>query len=368
MNKKDLQRLEGLLLLSLLHKTKNKRLSASIVGISVDTMTKYISFLENDIGTKLHLNRKNSCTFTSKGNELITKLKNLNIENWKVNNKRINLFDLKIIRGIFYLKAVSLYRNKRNASQILATSIDTINFYINHLQTSLQSELIKCDTQGSYLTNDGFSIIFKFDRITKFINFLIKQRYNRDKIIRLAIEKGINLSINTSNSSPVQDIIVFVDNPDLHTDDWDIAISFSKPQSDNLIVSYKRKVNCGFFASIDYLNNYGIPDNLSDIKKNHIILDGRTRPYADDKYCEFIDECENTRFIESANIAILDMVSYGVGICLVPLTIPRNDLIFLEHLSYSAEATLYLITHKSFNNIPKYRKAIDGCRKILDSI
>ena len=54
-------------------------------------------------------------------------------------------------------------------------------------------------------------------------------------------------------------------------DDWDIAISFSKPQSDNLIVSYKRKVNCGFFASIDYLNNYGIPDNLSDIKKNHII-------------------------------------------------------------------------------------------------
>ena len=176
MNKKDLQRLEGLLLLSLLHKTKNKRLSASIVGISVDTMTKYISFLENDIGTKLHLNRKNSCTFTSKGNELITKLKNLDIENWKVNNKRINLFDLKIIRGIFYLKAVSLYRNKRNTSQILATSIDTINLYINHLQTSLQSELIKCDTQGSYLTNDGFSIIFKFDRITKFINFLIKQK------------------------------------------------------------------------------------------------------------------------------------------------------------------------------------------------
>ena len=80
MNKMDLQRLEGLLLLSLLHKTKNKRLSASIVGISVDTMTKYISFLENDIGTKLHLNRKNSCTFTSKGNELITKLKNLDIE------------------------------------------------------------------------------------------------------------------------------------------------------------------------------------------------------------------------------------------------------------------------------------------------
>ena len=43
MNKKDLQRLEGLLLLTLLHKTKNKRLSASVLGISVDTLTKYIT-------------------------------------------------------------------------------------------------------------------------------------------------------------------------------------------------------------------------------------------------------------------------------------------------------------------------------------
>ena len=61
MNKRDLQRLEGLLLLALLHKTKNKRLSASVVGISVDTLTKYINFLEDDIGEKLQLNHKNSC-------------------------------------------------------------------------------------------------------------------------------------------------------------------------------------------------------------------------------------------------------------------------------------------------------------------
>ena len=368
MNKKDLQRFEGLLLLLLLYKTKNKRLSASIVGISVDTLKKYISFLENDIGSKLQLNNKNSCTFTPKGKELITKLKNLDIENWEINNKKINLFDLKIIRGIFYLKAISLYKNKRNTSQMLATSIDTINLYINYLQNSLQLELMKCDTQGSYLTDDGFAIIFKFDRISKFINFVIKQKSDRERIIRLALEKGINISINSFNTTSAQDITVFVDNPDLHADDWDIAISFSKPQSDNLIVPYKRKINCVFFASTDYLTNYGTPNDLDDIKKNHIVLDGRTRPYADEKYCEFIDECENTRFIENANIAILDMVSYGVGICLVPLTIPRNNLVHLKHLNYPTEATLYLITHKSFNNIPKYRQAIDDYRRILNSI
>lgn len=368
MNKKDLQRLEGLLLLTLLRKTKNKRLSASVVGISVDTLTKYINFLENDIGAKLHLNNKNSCMFTPKANELFSKLKNLDIENWIVNNKKINLFDLKNVKGIFYLKAISLYGNKRNASHMLATSVETINLYINYLQNSLQIKLMKCDTQGSYLTNDGFAIIFKFDRITKFINFLIKQKYDRDKTIRLALEKGINITINSANTSAEQNITVFVDNPDLHANDWDIAISFSKPQSDNLIVFYKRKINCGFFASTDYLSHFGIPQDLDDIKQNHVVLDGRTRPYADNKYCEFIDGCENTRFIENSNIAILDMVGYGAGICLVPLTIQKSNLVHLKHLQCHAEATLYLTIHKSFNNIPRYRQAMNDYRQILSSI
>lgn len=368
MNKRDLQRLEGLLLLTLLHKTKNKRLSASIIGISVDTLSKYINHLEDDIGTKLQINHKNSCKFTSKANELVSKLKNLDIENWEVGNKKINLFDLKNIRGIFYLKAISLYGNKRNTSQMLATSIETINLYIDYLQNSLQTSLLKCDTQGSYLTNDGALIIFKFDRISKFINILIKQKINDEHNIRLALEKGINISINSLNYPSIQDITIFADNPDLHFDDWDIAICFSKPQSDDLSVFYKRKISCGFFASIDYLNIFGTPCDLEDIKKNHVVLDGRTRAYADRNYCDFVDDCQNTRFIENANIALLDMVNYGVGICLAPITIPQNNLVHLKHLNCKAEATLYLITHKSFNHIPKYRQAMDHYRDVLSLI
>ena len=194
MNKRDLQRLEGLLLLTILYKTKNKRLCASLVGISVDTLTKYINFLEDDIETKLQLNYKNSCHFTSKGNELITRLKTLDFENWEVKDKKINIFDIKNIRGIVYHKAISLFGNKRNASLMLGASIETINLYTDYLQNSLQTSLIKCDNQGSYLTDAGAIIIFKFDRINKFIDHLIKQKYNQSKDIRLAVEKGICIS------------------------------------------------------------------------------------------------------------------------------------------------------------------------------
>ncbi|MBR1948666.1 MAG: hypothetical protein IKA30_02605 [Alphaproteobacteria bacterium] len=368
MNKRDLQRLEGLLLLALLHKTKNKRLSASVVGISVDTLTKYINFLEDDIGEKLQLNHKNSCAFTSKACELVAKLNNLDIENWVINNRKINIFDLKNIRGIFYLKAISSFTNKRNASQMLATSVETINLYIDYLQNSLGSSLMVCDNQGSYLTNDGFAIIFKFDRIIKFINRLIKQKTDKHKTIRLALEKGIDISLALFNRETEHDILVFSDNPDLHLNDWDIAISFSEPKSDGLTISYKRKIKCGFFTSADYLTNFGTPQNLDDIKQNHLILDGRTRPYADKNYCEFIDDCQNTKFIENSNIAILDTVGYGMGICLVPLIVPKNNLIYLDHLTCDAEATIYLSIHKSFNNILKYRQAIANYQEILSSI
>ncbi len=368
MNKRDLQRLEGLLLLTLLYKTKNIRLCASIIGISVDTLTKYINFLEDDIGTKLQLNHKNSCSFTSKGRELITKIKTLDIENWQLENKKINLFDLKNIKGIFYLKAISLFGNKRNASTMMSTSIETINLYIDYLQNSLQTTLMKCDNQGSYLTDEGAVIIFKFDRITKFINHLIKQKYNQNNHIRLALEKGIDIAPNMFGEINNQDITVFTDNPHLHSNEWDIAISFSEQQSDNLIMSYSRKIKCGFFTSLKYIDNFGTPKDLDDIKKNHLVIDGRNRPYADKNYCEFIDDCQNTRFIENSNIAILDTVSYGGGICLAPLTIHQNNLIYLEHLTCNIEATLYLYIHKSFNCIPKYKQAMNNYREALNLI
>ena len=240
--------------------------------------------------------------------------------------------------------------------------------YIGYLQNSLQLPLMNCDNQGSYLTNEGAIIIIKFDRIINFINHLIKQKYNTNKNIRLALEKGIDISASVLNDHSYQDITVFTDNPDLHLSEWDIAIGFSKPQSENVIVFYSRKIKCGFFASIDYLSNFGTPKDLEDVKKNHLILDGRNRSYADKNYCEFIDDCQNTRFIENSNIAILDTVVHGSGLCLAPLSIPRNNLVYLEHLSCNAEATLYLYVHKPFTCISRYRQAMDNYRKALSLI
>lgn len=368
MNKRDLQRLEGLLLLILLNKTKSKRLSASVIGISVDTLTKYINFLENDIGAKLQEPHKNGCFLTSKANELITKLKNLDIENWTVRSNKINIFDIKNVRGIFYLKAISFYRNKRNASQKLATSIETINLYIDYLQNALQVPLLYSDSHGTFLTDEGTAIIIKFDRINSFIKYIISQKATHNNNIRLALEKGINLSVNSLNEASSQDIIVFTDNPDLHTDEWDIAISFSKPHEKCLIIPYTRKIHCGFFASSEYMTNFGTPRDIDDVKNNHLVLDGRNQSYANENYCDFIDDCKKTKFIKNPNIALLDMVEYGAGICLIPLIIPKSNLVYLEHIPCNVEATLYLSIHKSFNNIPKYRQAIAHYQEMLELI
>ena len=208
----------------------------------------------------------------------------------------------------------------------------------------------------------------KFDRIAKFINHLIEQKYNTNKYIRVAFEKDIVIPASSFTIIADQDITVFSNNPNLHVNEWDIAISFSEPNSDNLIVYYTRKVKCGFFASIEYLSKFGMPKNIEDIKQNHLVIDGRNQPYADKNYCDFIDECQNTKFIENLDIAIPDTVSYGCGICLVPLTIPRNNLVYLDHISSNAEATLHLSIHKSFNCIPKYRQAMNTYRDVLNLI
>ena len=97
LTKRSLKCLEGLLLLISLSGTASKRKTAAQMEISVDTVTKYVVFLEACLGCKLLINHHN-CTLTAKAKELVEKSRNIYAGNWLPAKQDFNLLNLKNLK------------------------------------------------------------------------------------------------------------------------------------------------------------------------------------------------------------------------------------------------------------------------------
>ena len=369
LTKRNLKCLEGILLLILMFKKQSKRQTAAKASISIDTLSKYISFLEADLGVKL-IKGFHKCELTEKAKEIAKNLLQLYNETWLQKNEDISLLNLKNLRGVFYLKAVALYGNKRNASLSLSASVETINGYIQYLEKILGLVVIKTDNHGSYPTSKGKEIIQNAEILLEALNYLQKIRFiYKDKKIRLALSREIDAAIvSVADVNMKQDIITFADDPNLHSEDWDIAITYSEPVASDLIIISQKQIPCGFFASKEYLDKFGRPKDIDDILHNHRILDGSSRPYADRKYRNMMQHCQIVCPISSVNIILTDMACNGAGICIVPITVSKDNLVYLEELPCESKATLYLSAHKNLKDIPVFQSAINKYSNLLSQM
>ncbi len=364
--KRGLKRLEALLSLMFLANTVSRQKTACILGISVDTLAHYISFLESDLKIEV-FQRQHSCSLSEKAKNIVTTVAAF----FDLNYGKIHIpINLKNLRSLFYLNAVFLYGNKRKASQKLSASVETINLYIENLENIIGKSLILTNNKGSFLTPVGEHLIKKFNMLINEVEHLYKTlAAAKIKKIRLALSREIDAAILLESQSDIlQDIMTFADDPNMHAEDWDIAITYSEPTDDDLVIITKKEIACGFFASKEYLNSCGMPQNLDDLVSNHRILDGSSRPYADKAYKTILQKCRKICPINSINIIITDMAGYGAGICVVPITVAKNNLIYLQNIPCSAKATLYLSVHKSIKDLPLYQTAISKYCEILKAI
>ena len=360
-NKRKLNYLEGLSLLVSIDKTESKRRTALNLGISIDTASKYISLLEDFVGSKLLLSLKQRCVLTPKAKELVERIRDSSCNKCVINNRFLDLFCLKNIKAVFYLKAVDFAGNKRAASQLLTASVETINAHIKYLETYLQSPLICTYNQGSYLTSNGQKILFAFDKL-----LMLLETYEKKNIDVNDMRIAINNDIFFVDDEFEKNIVIFASNPFLHPDDCDITITYFEPNMKKYNIIYEKEVSCGFFASGKYLEKYGLPKDLVDVQKNHRILAECCKPYARKEYQEIIKECNNICQITNSNVVLRDMVKYGAGLSIMPLFSSGNELIHLEHLPCNVKATLYLVIHKNINLKSKHNVLIDSCQKALD--
>ena len=191
---------------------------------------------------------------------------------------------LKSFNEVALCKSISKASIKLNISQ------SSLSRQIQDLESDLNTLLFIRHQKGVILTEQGENLLNAVNKISDSISDFEK------KLIDKKIKPSGKLTVNTTvgfgstwltprinkfiNKYPQMDISLFISDEeiDLTSRSADIAVRVKKPTQANLIFKKFVNFNNHIYGSSDYLQENGIPRNISDLDKHSLICFGSGLP------------------------------------------------------------------------------------------
>jgi len=142
----------------------------------------------------------------------------------------------------------------------------------------------------------------------------------------------------------------------------DIAVRMAEPSQDALLARHIGTIRLGFFAHRDYLEQYGEPQSVEELRSHRLIGFDRQTAYTRlmTKRYPMLDGI-SFAFRSDHSIALLNAVRCGVGVGFFqnPLAKQDADLIhLLPEISISLET--WVVMHENLKSSPRCRIAFDA--------
>ena len=260
------------------------------------------------------------------------------------------------------------------AARKLGLSQPTLGRRIEQLEQELNAVLFNRTTQGLRLTSTGEQILeyakrmsdeaLSIERVASGVN----QRMQGS--VRVTMTDLLGSSWLPSKLPefykrfPGLQLEVAVDNRslDLVRREADIALRFSRPQQPDLVTRRVINFHYGLYASKDYLDKYGRPASLRELKRHTLVsYDETIFNHPPLKRLEKLFGPEQVIY-RSTNIAgIIAAASAGVGIsatsCYFSEREPGLERILHKHMDVSFEG--WLVTHKDIFQSARIRSVFD---------
>lgn len=164
------------------------------------------------------------------------------------------------------------------------------------------------------------------------------------------------------------DLQIDMASADLLRREADIAIRMFRPIEPDLIAKRVGSIAHGLFASQDYIDRKGTPDNLHDICNHDLVLPGK-------KVLEIIREKLGSKNIhlcppvftsnDSHALAEATLAGYGIGVHSA-ITAHRHPELILVLPNVIRETELWLVTHKDVNKSARIRAVYDYLSELFN--
>jgi DNA-binding transcriptional LysR family regulator len=151
---------------------------------------------------------------------------------------------------------------------------------------------------------------------------------------------------------------------DLATRQADLAIRFFRPTSNQLVAARVGQFNMSVFAAPSYIEQYGLPQRLEDLREHQIIDHTTLHSLPSMKpWSELIDRSSSVVLRTNSSYATLEAVRVGYGISVFPDYVTKSTNLVASPIELKIARDIWLVSHEETNKGARIRTVIDYVRE-----
>lgn len=283
------------------------------------------------------------------------------------------------LQALLILAEIDKCGGQNKAAENLGISLDTIKKYIEALENELGYELLISNRHGTSLTMRCKNLIKHANMIENIFNNIYNIETS-DKNLKGDVLVSMPLSVSTNlfpenidkffEQYPDINLITraYIDNSDFSTMDADIGMTFLPPNNNNTVILYQKKVECGYFASPQYLAKHGYPKNFKDMLENHWLISRIQLHNFLNEWKDITQTAKHIRYITNSTFSATEIVRHGGGIAIMPIRFNKEGLVCLDNFKCEKSPTIYLVASKKSKDVPRVRAVIDFYKRLLENM
>jgi DNA-binding transcriptional LysR family regulator len=280
-----------------------------------------------------------------------------------------------------YFLAVAEHGSIRDAARSLGTYASTVKRHIDSLEQSLSAPLFYRSPYGVTLTEFGKSILDdalrakgSFTAIARKSRGVLKEVQGK---VRLAVTEGVGgnwllpqlIEFQRSFPNVILEAHCGMTLQDIMRLNAEISVQVRKPEDPGLIQSRIGRLHLSAFASRGYLDIFGKPKTLSDLKSHKLVTQ-----FADQvqeqiflDYAQIADPRGVISFRTNSSIGAYALVDRGAGIGVLPTYIMAlgAKLVPIPFKERHYEE-IYLVYHPDVKRTRSHELVIDAIRRSFD--
>jgi len=150
---------------------------------------------------------------------------------------------------------------------------------------------------------------------------------------------------------------------DLATRQADLAIRFFRPTSNQLVAARVGQFNMSIFAAPSYIEQYGLPQRLEDMREHHIVDHTTLHSLPAMKpWSEVVERSPNIVLRTNSSYSAVEAVQVGYGISVFPDYVTKSSNLVAAPIDLKIVRDIWLVSHEETNKGARIRTVIDYVR------
>src|SRR5471032_1943143 len=151
---------------------------------------------------------------------------------------------------------------------------------------------------------------------------------------------------------------------DLATRQADLAIRFFRPTSNQLVAARVGQFNMSIFAAPNYIEQYGMPQKLEDLRDHHIVDHTTLHSLPAMKpWSEVVERSQSVVLRTNSSYAAIEAVRVGYGISVFPDYVTKSSNLVAMPIDLHIARDIWLVSHEETNKGARIRTVIDYIRE-----